>query len=280
MNTPSPVTVPLPVRAKPPPAKTPFTLGRFTRELREVFGNRSYRMLVIGALFAAVAGGFTDVVGLYVNTYFWEFTTGEIAIIVYGLMVSLALAIALTRPLTERFDKKRTVVALVGFGISFGPLPIFLRLHEWIPANGHPALLYLIVVHSMLLVAAVIAIGIIVASMIADVVDESELATGERQEGMFLAAITFSVKATSGIGGLFAGIALDLIAFPKLAEPGTVPPEKVFQLGLAVGPGLLVLYVFTLVFLSRYRITRERHTEILAELEQRRLEAGAAAGRS
>ena len=132
----------------------------------------------------------------------------------------------------------------------------------------------------MLLVAAVIAIGIIVASMIADVVDESELATGKRQEGMFMAAIAFSVKATSGSGGLFAGIALDLIAFPKLAEPGTVPPEKVFQLGLAVGPGLLVLYVFTLVFLSRYRITRERHTEILAELEQRRLEAGAAAGRS
>jgi GPH family glycoside/pentoside/hexuronide:cation symporter len=42
-------------KLNPPPEKTPFTLGRFVRELRDVFGNRSYLVLVIASLFSAVA---------------------------------------------------------------------------------------------------------------------------------------------------------------------------------------------------------------------------------
>jgi Na+/melibiose symporter-like transporter len=125
---------------------------------------------------------------------------------------------------------------------------------------------------------AVVAIGILVASMVADLVDENELATGRRQEGMFTSALTFAAKATSGLGGLFAGIALDVIAFPKGAAAGSVPPGKVFALGLVVGPGLVLLYVATLYFLSRYRVTRENHAQILAALASRRAAAGRATG--
>jgi Na+/melibiose symporter-like transporter len=256
---------------KPPPGQMPFTVQRFVREMRQVLSNRSYRMLVLGALFAAVAGGFNDVVGLYMNTYFWEFTTNEIGVIVAFLVISLVLAFAFTRPLSERFDKKPTVMGLATFAILFGPLPVFLRLLEWMPANGDPILLALIISHAVVLVAAVVAISILVGSMIADLVDENELVTGQRQEGMFVSAIAFTTKATSGVGSFVAGIALDIIAFPKLAEPGAVPPEKLFQLGLAVGPGMMVLFLMTLVFFSRYRVTRERHREILAALAERQL---------
>jgi Na+/melibiose symporter-like transporter len=137
------------------------------------------------------------------------------------------------------------------------------------PENGDPMLLPIIVIHSTVLVTGVIAIGILIASMIADTIDEAELSTGKRQEGMFVSAISFSAKATSGIGGFFAGMALDLIHFPTQAQPGNVPPEKVFMLGLAVGPGLLLFYLLMLYFVSRYRITRERHQEILSELQRR-----------
>lgn len=109
--------------------------------------------------------------------------------------------------------------------------------------------------------------------MIADIVDENELATGQRQEGMFVAAVTFVDKATDGIGGLLAGIALDLIHFPRGAAPGTVPPDTLFNLGLVVGPGLMVLYSLSLIFFSRYRLTRERHQEIFTALEHRRGES-------
>jgi len=253
-----------------PPDRSRFTLQRFFDELGEVLGNRSYRMLVIGSLFASVAGGFYNVVGLYVNTYFWEFSSEQIAGIALALAISLALGIGLARPLSAAFEKRRIAIWLSMFGIFFGPLPIFLRLLGWLPPNGHPALLPIIVVHTVLLVTAIIIIGIVIASMIADTVDENELVTGKRQEGMFASAISFTAKATSGVGGFLAGLALDAIAFPTQAEPGSIPAEKVDALGFAVGPVLMGLYVLSMVFLRRYRLTRARHEEILAELARRR----------
>ena len=267
-------------KLRPPPGIESFTLHRFLRELRNVFSNASYLMLVLGALFASVAGGFSEVVGLYMNTYFWEFSTDEISILLGALVIGLVFALSLTRPITERYDKKTAVVGLAGFGIFFGPLPIFLRLLDWMPANGHPALLWLIFGHGLLIVAAVIAIVIIIGSMIADTVDQNELTTGQRQEGIFVSAIAFTTKATSGVGSFVAGVALDLIAFPRGAAPGTVDPDKIYALGLAVGPGLIVLYIFMLFFFSRYKITREEHSQTLAELERRRLAAPPAIDRA
>jgi Na+/melibiose symporter-like transporter len=257
-----------------PPAPTPFTVRRFIIELRDVLSNRSYVMLLIALLFAAVASGFNDVVGLYMSTYFWGFSTSEIAVLVASLVVSVILAFAITPALTKRFDKKKVALTFASLGVVLGPLPVFLRLLEWMPENGDPVLLPIIVIHSVLLVTGVIAIGILISSMIADTIDEAELSTGRRQEGMFMSAVTFTGKATSGVGGFLAGLALDLIHFPTQAQPDSVPPENLFKLGLAVGPGLLLFYLLTLYFVSRYRITRERHAEILLELERRR---GAAA---
>ena len=247
----------------------PFTFGRFLGEAKNVFANPSFRMLLVAALFASVAGGFSDIVGLYVNTYFWELTAEQIGRLVLGLVPSLFLGVAITRPLTERLDKRSAALLLAVFGVTIGPLPIFLRLLGWFPANGSPALLPLLFGHAVVLVTAAVSIGIIVASMIADVVDENELATGQKQEGMFQAAVAFAVKAASGLGGFFAGVALDVIAFPRGADAGPVTPDKVRALGLAVGPGLMAFYFLTLFFMTRYRITRARHREVLAELERR-----------
>ncbi len=251
---------------KPPPPKSALTWKRFSGEVRDVLGNPSYRMLIAGALFASVAGGFNDVVGLYVNTYFWEFTTDEIGLLVLCLSISVVLAFGLTPPLTQRYDKKRAVLWMAGIAILLGPLPIFLRLLELMPPNRAPLLLGLIIGHAVLLVTLVVSIGIVIGSMLADVVDEGELATGRRQEGMFSSAIAFTTKAASGIGVLMAGIALDVIDFPKQAEAGAAAADKVFLLGVAVGPCMMVLFLLTLVFLSRYRITRAGHREILERL--------------
>jgi GPH family glycoside/pentoside/hexuronide:cation symporter len=85
-----------------------------------------------------------------------------------------------------------------------------------------------------------------------------------------MAAIAFVIKATSGVGGLIAGIALDVIAFPTQAAPGVVSAETLFNLGLIVGPGATLFIIASLFFMARYRLTRARHAEILEELEARR----------
>jgi Na+/melibiose symporter-like transporter len=137
------------------------------------------------------------------------------------------------------------------------------------PQNGTPALMPLLIAHSTCLVTVLIIIGITLSSMIADAIDENDLLTGKRQEGMFSSTIAFTSKATSGVGGFVAGIVLDVISFPTQAAPGSVAQEKVFLLGLAVGPCMFLLFLPSLLFLRRYGITRARHAEILATLEQR-----------
>ncbi len=253
---------------KPPP-DSQLTLSGFFREVARVLRNRSYRNVVLGLLFASAAAGFNDVVGLYMNTFFWEFSTQEIAMFLLAIIAAVLVAALSARPLSERYDKKETAVWLTGFAILFGPLPVFLRLAGLMPENHDPLLFWLLFAHAGIIVSAVFIISIIIASMITDVVDENELETGKRQEGLIISAVTFTQKAASGIGGLVAGIALDVIAFPKGAGPGTVAADKVFALGLAVGPGLLGFYFLLLFFLTRYGITRAGHRETLARLAER-----------
>ena len=263
-------THPLIPRLQRPPDNGPFTLRRFIDDIKPALRNRSYVMLVGGLMFASVAGGFNDVVGLYMNTFFWELTTEKLSLLALSSAGAAILGVALARPISVRFDKRTAAVGLATFGILFGPVPIFARLLGWMPDNDSALLLPLLMGHSVLLVTAVVAIGILLSSMVADVVDQNELATGRRQEGVFSSAIAFTAKATTGLGGFFAGVALDLIAFPRGVANEVVEPGKVEALGLIVGPGMMLLFLCSLIFLARFDITREAHRETLAELARRR----------
>ena len=85
--------------------------------------------------------------------------------------------------------------------------------------------------------------------------------------------MTFAAKATSGVGTLLAGIALDLIAFPRGASPGEVPDEIIFNLGLAYGPMLMVFYLLALASTAFYRITRMGHNDRVTTLDQKTQES-------
>jgi hypothetical protein len=68
------------------------------------------------------------------------------------------------------------------FAVIFGPVPICLRLIGIFPENGHPALLPILVIHTMIIVTVVIIVGIFISSMIADLVEDSERKTGRRSD--------------------------------------------------------------------------------------------------
>ena len=66
---------------------------------------------------------------------------------------------------------------------------------------------------------------IIIDSMLSDTIDQHEMETGRREEGLFFSASSFAQKASFGLGALFAGIGLDVIKFPKgAAADGALGP--------------------------------------------------------
>lgn len=239
------------------------------RELRATLSNRNFLALFLAGVFAAVGAGVVTNFDLYVNTYFWEFTSSDIQWITLSIFLSAAAAALLAPALTRRFDKKHSAMGIYVVAIVWGVSPIALRLAGWFPENDWPGLLPLMVGVKMVEVTLIITFGIVQSSMLADVVEQSELRTGRREEGLFFAARTFAAKATSGVGTLLAGVILDLIAFPRGARPGEVSEEVLFDLGIAYGPTVAVLYLIALATMGFYRISRADHGAHLATLRER-----------
>ena len=252
------------------PTATQHGFVRFFREMREVLSNSSFRAVFGSAIFSAAGWGYINAVGYYMNTYFWGFSSRAIGMLTLSMFVSVVLAFMLAPFVSRVYDKKQTAIGLKVAAMLLGPAPIFLRYLELMPANGTPALFWFLFFHTMLMITLVISISILIASMITDITDQGELAHGERREGLYSAVVVFAIQASAGIGGLLAGLTLDVVRFPQQLEIVQVPAGTVDALGYVVGPGIMLLFVISALFLLGYRISRAGHREILAGLAGQR----------
>ena len=155
--------------------------------------------------------------------------------------------------------------------------PPMAKLAGWFQATDHPSYLPLLSVLTGLAAFSAVAGLVVAGSMLADIADEHELVTGRRQEGVFFGALAFAVKSSSGFGTFFAGVGLDLIAFPAQATLESVGPGTVNALAILYGPGIALLAVIAVVFLARYRIDHSRHEVIMRELVAKRAVAASGA---
>lgn len=238
-------------------------------ELFEVLRNRNYLMLLLGLLFLAITIGTRATIDLHMATYFWELVPSELAWFPLGTGIGFIIAFVLTPRLHGHFDKRETAVGSLVLLAFFATGPVLGRFFGLIPDNDHMALLPLLIFFAGAGYCMFAILNISVMSMLADVADQHDLQTGNRREGMFYSARTFFSKATTALGTLVGGIAIDVIEFPVGAEPGTVPEDTLFQLGMVDGPisvlpGLLAIY-----FYSRYRISRQEHRDIRRHLDAR-----------
>ncbi|MBT3562719.1 MAG: hypothetical protein HOF32_06880 [Gammaproteobacteria bacterium] len=253
-----------------PPLDLPrISLKALLKDCLSVFSNRNYLALLGGLVLLSATVGIRETIGLHMNTYFWELLPSQIRyLVLFGVLSSIVGFVATAR-LHERFDKKPVLVGALVVTIISVTSPVILRMLGLFPENDSPLLLPCLLAFHVVSISAVL-IGIISAmSALADIADEQELSTGLRQEGVFYAARSFFGKASSGIGHLLAGIAIDVINFPVGAEPGSVPEETIFYLGLVEGPIAIIPGCIAIVFYMKYNLTRKKHAEIQALLKEK-----------
>ena len=248
---------------KPRPPK------QVARDLRDTLSNHNFLALFFAAVVSAVATGVSTNFNLYINTYFWEFTSSDIQWITASLFVSAVLAMVLAPVMTARWDKKKSAMIVYAVAMVWFATPVSLRLLGFWPGNDSALLLPLMVFHQSSEVTMLVIFGIVQSSMLADIVEENERRYGRREEGLFFAARTFALKATSGIGTLLAGLILEIIQFPRGVAPGEVPAEAIFKLGLIYGPVLALLFLTALIGISFYRITRRDHDNNVNSIARR-----------
>jgi sugar (glycoside-pentoside-hexuronide) transporter len=174
-------------------------------------------------------------------------------------LVSAAAALPLWVRLAQRTDKRRVFAwGCAWWGAS---LLLLLALRPEFPPRW-----------AVFAIVALAAVGYGVVdmmpwSMLADVVDEDELRSGERREGLYGGSFTFLRKLGGAAGVLLAGLALQAAGYVEGAERQTESSRQAVRWLTAVGPALFL--GLGLVLARSYRLTRERHGEIRAELERR-----------
>lgn len=252
----------------------PDTLPRisprqFIDDVISAMSNRNYLMLLIGYVLLSATLGTRDTIGLHMNTYYWELLPEQIRYFTIVGLFAPIIGFLVTAPLHDRFEKKPVLITCLVLLLLFATLPVLLRMSGFFPGNDSGALLPWLLAFYVVTVTFGVILLISAMSALADIADEHELNTHRRQEGIFYSARSFFAKASSGLGHLLAGIAIDVIAFPVGAEPGTVDPKTVFNLGLIDGPLAVIPGVIAVAFYLQYNLTRSRHAEIQAALSVR-----------
>ena len=223
-------------------------------------------VVFFGLLFGMLVVSIEGVFNLYMSIHFWGLPTESIRWIALASVFAVTLAPLFTRWL----DKRGTLILCCAIILVTGNILICVRLFsDVLPPNGDPWILYLILTIAFATGATGPIIGITLNSMMADIADEQELHTGDRQEGIIYAARSFGIKAAGALGTIVGGVGLDLISFPRQADLGQVPAEVVFRLGLIAGPVTSVFLMLNLLIFTAYRLNRRRVAAIKSELDRR-----------
>jgi len=250
-----------------------ITFRAMAREVAHTLNNRAFVIATLTGMFIAVAAGSKNGLEIYFALYFWELTQTQLTLLttvgVFGSLVGVAAAPHVARAL----GKKHGAILMFASALAVGITPITLRLVGLMPPNGTDLLFGILVVETFLNSGMAVATGVMLFAMVADVVEDAEVKTGRRSEGLLLSADNLFKKIVSGVGVFIAGAVLAMVEFPEGARRGEVSPEILQNMGLIYLPVVTFLYGMGIVCLSLFNIDKAKHEENLRKLQ----EAGAAA---
>ncbi len=255
-------------RRGPPP-----TIKQIVRDILDTLNHRSWLVLFFSGVVFSVYVGLTTGLAFYWNSFLWEWKPSDVAIFGVVSFVGAMLISGFAGLLSSRFDKKRLAVGLFSASIVIGPILLVLRLSDlWfgtslLPPNGekYGALWWVMLGHGFISANIAILAWILVGSMTADVVEDSQVQTGKRSEGLFFAGPQLVQKAISGLGFVIKGAILTAVGFSVDAsfEEKVLSIEYLAAVIVILGvilPGI-ALYIF-----SKYEITKDSHQKNLDDL--------------
>jgi Na+/melibiose symporter-like transporter len=256
---------------KQPPPPRRITLITVFREIIESLSNRSFLALFIAALLGALATGLAASLTFYFYTYFWQFTSIQTGLILMGVFIAAIIGFILAPIITRRIGKKMGAMVIGIIAFIGAPMPIMLRLLDVLPENGTPFVFWFVFTAGVIDLGLIICFQILYTSMMADLVEQSELKTGRRAEGVFFSSITFIRKSVQGFGLMLASLVLHLAQFPAGAAVEQVTDEVVWRLGAYYVPTILIIWMLMMAVISRYQLNRADHEENLRRLAENRL---------
>ncbi|MBO9713165.1 MAG: MFS transporter [Sphingomonas sp.] len=240
--------------------------GETFRDFWQTISNRAFLTLMGAALCYYSAQGISFSLSNYLYAHVWRMEGSDYLWMSLVLLAGAATAFVIAPRVARRIGKPR---AAMGFMIAAALLlatPYVLRLVGFFPEPGNPVLFPLLFAIFYFNTSCSVSSTILGASMLADVVEYSEMDTGRRSEGVFFAGSFFIQKCTSGLGIFGSGLIVLLTHFPTGALPGTVPKAALDELTLAFIALYLGLAMAAAWLYSRFPFGKAEHEARVARL--------------
>ena len=232
--------------------------------------NATFRLIIGYELAASISYGIVATLNMLAWTYYWEFSTRDISIILAAPTIIAVGLVSLTLgPLSRRFQKYHLLRFAV-LGMIFNMLWLYpLRVLGLLPDNGTDVIFWSNFLFMLFFIYCFLLRAVCSTSIVADICDENELDYGVRQEATFFSVSNFLQKVASVFGPIYGGIVLDFIGLKEGALPGEVPQSVLDQLILAMGLGGVPILLVALWFVLKITMNKARVEDIQAQLRAR-----------
>jgi GPH family glycoside/pentoside/hexuronide:cation symporter len=180
--------------------------------------------------------------------------------IMAAIFVTALAALPLWVWVSGRWDKRLAYILGIAFWAG-----VQLVLVSLTASDGLGLLLTLCVLAGI----GVSAAHVLPWSMIPDAIEWDEWKTGQRHEGMFYSLISLMQKVASSIAIPLILLLLDATGYIPNASQQT--NQAMLGIRLVVGPIPAILLCTGILFALIYPLRRESHSQVVAELELRRL---------
>ncbi|MBD3255610.1 MAG: MFS transporter [Candidatus Lokiarchaeota archaeon] len=221
---------------------------RLSEALKYTWKNKAFRIVVLAWLCISIAYILGSATAIFFTTYILGMNELESAISLLFIFLTAIPCLYVWYKLSQKYGTVRsTMGAMILFGFAF--------------------ILLLFVIDVLIFVVAIAILGIGMAGVIllpqtlyADVIDEDELITGVRREGMFQGIRTFIVKASVSISYVTMAVVLELSGFQSGASVQSKSALQGIRLLISIIPaGFMFLGIIIYI---RYPLKGDRLKEV------------------
>ena len=239
-------------------------IGQEMLQMAQSLRNRNFAALFAYSLFFYIATGMGAALYLYIVRYFYGFSNQQMGFIGLAVFAGPLLAALVGPPLAARFGKKRVGIGAILTYVLFYPIvPLALLTGFW-PGIGSWTSAYIVAAATVMDVTLLALQGILISSMVADVVEDSEVRTARRSEGLFFATRSFASKLISAGGIMGAGAIVTLVGFDAVQSLDDVTYDLRRDMLTLFAPAYVGILLLGTLMIGFYKIDRAQHQQNLA----------------
>ena len=249
--------------SRPAPSSPLHALGEIKDSLRHPAA-----VILLGASMIAISSiQMTFTISNFLYLYVWQFSEIAFAVLPWLLMAGVIVSFVLVQPLHRRLGKRLTAIVCGMISVVLWITPFALRLAGVWPPEGSTSSTTLLL--GFMLVSNINGVMVMISaqSMLADVVEASQMETGRRTEGVFAAGWMFVQKCGTAVGIGITGLLVSLAGLQSKAIPGKVPELVIDRLTIAYSALVVVAAIASTLIFARFPITRADHEARVAALD-------------